>query len=333
MVSTIKDVAKLAGVSVSTVSRVLNRSGYISVATCEKVYDAVRQLDYKPNSIAQSLKKNSSHTIGLVVTDITNPYFAAIAKGAESYFSQYGYNLIICNTNESPKKEKIHLDMLFDRRVDGILLCSTGQNNAAIQSLLKAEVKIILIDRTCPGLTLDIIKDNNEYGAYELTKLLLKRGHTKIAFLRGATGSTASIEREKGWRDALKEEGLPAHDEWIYTTGASGEKVREAIASILSLEERVRPTALFACNSLIARQVMMRLNELSIETPKQMALVCYGLEEFKTLYRPSVTCVVQHPDYVGYLSAKLMVERLEEDGEETPKEIILAPDVFEGQST
>lgn len=207
------------------------------------------------------------------------------------------------------------------------------QNNAAIQSLLKAEVKIILIDRTCPGLTLDIIKDNNEYGAYELTKLLLKRGHTKIAFLRGATGSTASIEREKGWRDALKEEGLPAHDEWIYTTGASGEKVREAIASILSLEERVRPTALFACNSLIARQVMMRLNELSIETPKQMALVCYGLEEFKTLYRPSVTCVVQHPDYVGYLSAKLMVERLEEDGEETPKEIILAPDVFEGQST
>lgn len=333
MVSTIKDVAKLAGVSVSTVSRVLNRSGYISVATCEKVYDAVRQLDYKPNSIAQSLKKNSSHTIGLVVTDITNPYFAAIAKGAESYFSQYGYNLIICNTNESPKKEKIHLDMLFDRRVDGILLCSTGQNNAAIQSLLKAEVKIILIDRTCPGLTLDIIKDNNEYGAYELTKLLLKRGYTKIAFLRGATGSTASIEREKGWRDALKEEGLPAHDEWIYTTGASGEKVREAIASILSLEERVRPTALFACNSLIARQVMMRLNELSIETPKQMALVCYGLEEFKTLYRPSVTCVVQHPDYVGYLSAKLMVERLEEDGEETPKEIILAPDVFEGQST
>ena len=333
MVSTIKDVAKLAGVSVSTVSRVLNRSGYISVATCEKVYDAVRQLDYKPNSIAQSLKKNSSHTIGLVVTDITNPYFAAIAKGAESYFSQYGYNLIICNTNESPKKEKIHLDMLFDRRVDGILLCSTGQNNAAIQSLLKAEVKIILIDRTCPGLTLDIIKDNNEYGAYELTKLLLKRGHTMIAFLRGATGSTASIEREKGWRDALKEEGLPAHDEWIYTTGASGEKVREAIASILSLEERVRPTALFACNSLIARQVMMRLNELSIETPKQMALVCYGLEEFKTLYRPSVTCVVQHPDYVGYLSAKLMVERLEEDGEETPKEIILAPDVFEGQST
>ncbi len=333
MVSTIKDVAKLAGVSVSTVSRVLNRSGYISVATCEKVYDAVCQLDYKPNSIAQSLKKNSSHTIGLVVTDITNPYFAAIAKGAESYFSQYGYNLIICNTNESPKKEKIHLDMLFDRRVDGILLCSTGQNNAAIQSLLKAEVKIILIDRTCPGLTLDIIKDNNEYGAYELTKLLLKRGYTKIAFLRGATGSTASIEREKGWRDALKEEGLPAHDEWIYTTGASGEKVREAIASILSLEERVRPTALFACNSLIARQVMMRLNERSIETPKQMALVCYGLEEFKTLYRPSVTCVVQHPDYVGYLSAKLMVERLEEDGEETPKEIILAPDVFEGQST
>ena len=292
MVSTIKDVAKLAGVSVSTVSRVLNRSGYISVATCEKVYDAVRQLDYKPNSIAQSLKKNSSHTIGLVVTDITNPYFAAIAKGAESYFSQYGYNLIICNTNESPKKEKIHLDMLFDRRVDGILLCSTGQNNAAIQSLLKAEVKIILIDRTCPGLTLDIIKDNNEYGAYELTKLLLKRGYTKIAFLRGATGSTASIEREKGWRDALKEEGLPAHDEWIYTTGASGEKVREAIASILSLEERVRPTALFACNSLIARQVMMRLNELSIETPKQMALVCYGLEEFKTLCVPSKTSPV-----------------------------------------
>lgn len=333
MVSTIKDVAKLAGVSVSTVSRVLNRSGYISVSTCEKVYDAVRRLDYKPNSIAQSLKKNSSHTIGLVVTDITNPYFAAIAKGAENYFSQYGYNLIICNTNESPKKEKIHLDMLFDRRVDGILLCSTGENNTAIQSLLKAEVKVILIDRTCPGLTLDIIKDNNEYGAYELTKLLLRRGHTRIAFLRGASGSTASIEREKGWRDAMKEEGLPVRDEWIYTTGASGDKVREAIASLLSLEEGMRPTALFACNSLIARQVMMRLNELSIETPKQMALVCYGLEEFKTLYRPSVTCVVQHPDYVGYLSAKLMVERLQEDGEETPKEIILAPDVFEGQST
>lgn len=330
---TIKDVAKLAHVSVSTVSRVLNQSGYVSERVCQDVYAAVRQLGYKPNSIAQSLKKNSSHTIGLIVADITNPYFAAIAKGSENYFSQYGYNLIICNTNESPEKERTHLEMLFDRRVDGILLCSTGRNNEVIQRLLDAGIKIILIDRSCPGLTLDIIKDNNEYGAYLLTNLLIERGHKKIVFLRGDKGSTASTERECGWRSALKENGLSAGSSMVFTAGSSGENTKDVMDSLLSLNEQERPTAVFASNSLIAKQVIMKLNESSVAVPEQMALVCYGLEEFKTLYRPSITCIIQRPDHVGYLSAQLMMERLKDSGEQAMKEIILAPELFEGQST
>jgi LacI family transcriptional regulator len=327
---TIKDVAKMAGTSIATVSRALRNSGYISDHVREAVQKAVQELDYKPNRIAQSLKNNSSFTIGLVVTDITNPFFAEIAKEAENVLVQYGYNLIICNTDESPEKELNHLKMLEEKRVDGILLCSTGKNNDYVRYLIDKGTIIILIDRRYDELDIDIIKDDNEYGALLLTRYLIQKGHTKIALIKGNPLSVTSNDRAEGYRKALLEKNIPVLPEYIHIGGASGEHAADAVNDILALENR--PTAIFGVNSLIARHAIMALNNAEIKVPEQMALACYGLEEFKTLYKPSITCMIQKPERFGYTGAQLVLSRINEGYSTRKKEVIFPPELFVGDS-
>lgn len=328
--TTIKDVAREAGVSISTVSRVLNNSGYASSSVSEAVKKAVEKLNYRPNSIARSLKINNSFTVGLIVTDITNPFFSTIAKEVENVLSQYNYNLIICNTNESPEKEYKQLKMLTEKRVDGILLCSTGKNNFYIKQLIKQGTVIILIDRRYDELELDIIKDDNEYGSYLLTKYLIQKGHKSIALIKGNPLSNTSNEREQGYIRALQEFSIDYKKDYVYVGGASGEHTVEAVESFLTLPER--PSAIFAVNSLIAKHVIMKLNDLDIKVPEQMALVCYGLEEFRTLYKPSITCMVQQPERFGYTAAQLIISRIKDGSGSMKKEIIFPPEMFIGSS-
>lgn len=328
--STIKDVAKLAGVSPGTVSRVLNQSGYCSETVREAVLSAAKQLEYKPNSIARSLKKQSTSTIGLILTDITNPFFAGVAKETEKILSTYGYNLIICNTDESAAKERQHLQNLYHRRVDGILLCTTGQNNDYIKKLVAEGMVIVLIDRKYPDLNLDIILDDNQFGAYLLTKHLIQKGHHRIGLIRGNPGSNATLERQKGFARAIKEFDIAQEPELLFEGGGSGEHTMEAVSRIMEMPNR--PSAIIALNPLIARHAIMALNSLHVEIPKEMALACFGLEEFKTLYRPSITCIIQRPDLFGFNAAELLLQRIQDGFHGNGREIVFSPELFEGSS-
>ncbi len=311
-------------------SRILNKSGYASEEARKRVLESVAKLDYKPNTIARSLKKNKSQTIGLIVTDITNPFFAAIAKEAENVLSIYDYNLIICNTNEVAEKELRHLKTLFDRRVDGILLCSTGKNNKYIKKLVDSGIVVILIDRYYDELQLDVIKDDNFEGAWLMADYLIKKQHTRIALIRGDRNSSASIDREKGFRSALNDKSIPIVEEYFFTGGASGEYTEDVVYNIMRMDNR--PTAIFAFNSLIAKKVIMSLNIKKVSIPDEMALACFGLEEFKTLYRPPITCIIQHPDRFGRMAAQLMVERIRNHSSMVRREIIFPPDLYIGES-
>ncbi|HML45185.1 MAG TPA: LacI family DNA-binding transcriptional regulator [Clostridia bacterium] len=329
--ATIKDVAELAGVSISSVSRVLNNSDANSDTMRERVLAAVETLSYKPNALARGLKTNSTQTAALVVTDISNPFFSGIAREAEAYLSEHGYTLIICNTGEDPDRELRHLQKLRERQVDGFLLCATGRNNGLIREMHDAGIPIILIDRAYHDLPLDIVKDDNAYGGWLLADLLIQRGHRRIAFLRGAQSSMASLEREQGFRQACAQHGIPLDEALFLSGGVSGDSTRESIGRILEMP--VPPTAIFAANILIAKTAISVLAERGLTLPGDMALVCYGMEELKRLYRPSITCILQNPSLVGHLAAQMMVKRLSGgDADPAPCKIVLQPDLFVGDS-
>lgn len=330
----IKDLAQLACVSTSTVSRVLNNSGYVSVDARQRVLDAVQKLDYRPNMIARGLKSSTSRTIGLVVTDITNPFFAAIARETEELLSQHDYSLIICNTSERPDKELRHLQLLYERKVDGILLCATGKNNDYVRKLANSDIAVVLIDRDYDDLKMDIIKDDNVYGAQVLTEELINKGHRHIALIKGHPNSRASAEREQGYLAALNKRGIAADPNCIFTAGASGESTENIISSLL--DRTPRPTAILSLNASIAKRIISTLNTRKVRIPQDIALASYGLEEFKTLFIPSITCVVQHPERYGEISAKILIERLEnkktEGSDSTRKIVLFSPELFKGDS-
>jgi len=329
-IATIKDVAKYAGVSISSVSRVLNDSGANSSEMHKRVMAAVKALNYVPNSMAKNLKGSSMKTIALVVTNISNPFFSGIAKAAENYLSSQDYTLLICNTNEDAQIEKRQLENLYARRVDGILLCSTGKNNQMVLDIHHSGIPVILIDRAYQELPLDIIKDDNVYGSQILTRHLIDKGHRFIAFLRGNINSVASAEREMAFRDTLQKNGISLPEEYFLPGGATGDAVQESITA--GMGYNTPPTAFFAANILIAKNALMALYSLEKRVPKDVALVCYGNEELKNLYRPSITCIVQHPQRIGDMSAKLMIERLRRPHTQSCKEIILSPDFHMGES-
>src|SRR5437868_14247075 len=183
----IYDVAKRAGVSVFTVSAVINKTGQSSVALQRRVEAAIRQLNYRPNLLARSLAKQKTHTLGMIVTDIANPFFPAIVRAAEDAAQKAGYSMLLCNSDDKKDKEALYLELLISKRVDGIILSKTPSplSLAHQQMLEESKVTIVLLMRTCPGLKTDIVQTNDRQGAMDAISHLARIGHKKIAFVSG----------------------------------------------------------------------------------------------------------------------------------------------------
>ena len=183
--STIRDVAERAHVSTMTVSRVLNRSGYISAETRARVEHAIAELGYVPNSLARSLRFKQTKTLALILTDITNPFFTTIARGVEDVASANGFNVIFCNTDESPVVEARQLNTLAQKQTDGVLLVPARSSAGPVEFLQRQDVPVVVLDRRVPGGGVDVVRGDSEQGACDLIRLLLSLGHRRIAVLAG----------------------------------------------------------------------------------------------------------------------------------------------------
>ena len=190
----IRDVAKLAGVAPITVSRVVNNSGYVSDETRERVEAAIAELQYVPNSLARSLRFKQTKTIALVLTDITNPFWTTVARGVEDVASQQGFNVILCNTDESETKQAEYLNVLLQKQVDGVLLVPARSSPEPVELIQKQGTAVVVLDRQVPSARVDVVRSDSETGSYRLVQLLLKLGHRRIAILSGPRDvSTARI--------------------------------------------------------------------------------------------------------------------------------------------
>lgn len=319
--STIADVARRAGVSKMTVSRVINDSGYISQETRERVEHAIVELGYIPNALARSLRFKQTRTIALILTDITNPFFTTLARGVEDVASEQGFSVIFCNTDESEKEQAKYVNVLLQKQVDGLLLVPTSSTADAIIPIREQGLPCVLLDRYIPGTLLDSVRGDSVQGAYALMQYVLSLGHRRIAVLSGPAEVTTSIERVEGARRALCEAGLEADATPVYYGPFSLEG--SYATAVRALTATPRPTALYAMNNFIAVSALRLAHEMKLRVPEDLSLVTFDDLPNTFVAEPFLT-VAEQPAYeMGQRATALLLDRLSNKGPAAPQEIIL----------
>ena len=328
---TIRDVAKLAGVAPITASRVISNTGYASDEVRQRVTQAAEQLGYVPNFLARSLRSKRTHTLALVLTDITNPFWTTVARGVEDAASEKGYNVIFCNTDESATKQYNYLEAMIQKQVDGILLVPARSRENPISFLHQQNVQVVLLDRRLPNMDADVVRCDSVGGAYQLVQLLLKLGHRRIAILSGPSGLSSADDRVSGYQRALDEAGLITEEQLIIYGEFSLESGYEMACKLLALP--ARPTALFAGNNFIAIGALKALHDAGLVVPEMMSVVSFDDLPAAIIVDPFLTVAVQPAYEMGQRATRRLMECL--DGENTGgvQDIVLPVSIIERKST
>ena len=318
--ATIKDVAARAKVSSATVSHVINGTRKVAPATIQRVQQAMKELDYHPNAVAQSLRTQKTNVIGAVVSDITNPFFATLIRGAEDAAIEAGYSLIVCNSDESLEKEDRYVRLLKRRQIDGLIISPVGDGtHSVVHELPKWKVPFVFVDRQVEDIEADAVLSDNVDGAYKATRHLIERGHRRIGLILGIKGATTTEERLAGYRKALNEAGIPFTEELVTYGGYRIEGGQRASERFLSLSET--PTAIFSTNNLMTIGVLQELSRNQVAIPEQMAVVSFDDLNLGELFQPPLTSITQDPYGIGRTAMGVLLERFDGDEERTFKEV------------
>ena len=329
--NTLNDVARLAGVSSMTVSRVINNSGHIGPETRAKVNQAIVELGYMPNVLARQLRSKRTKTIALVLTDITNPFFTTIARGVEDTARAQGYAVMFCNTDESEAEELEYVRVLIQRRVDGVLLVPATDSSGSLQLLHKHGLPVVVLDRHVRSGQVDEVRTDSEAGAYLAIRHLIDLGHRRIAVLTGPADVSTSMDRVAGYRRALAEESLEPDSRYIlfgeYNDASGFEMTRRILAA------RPRPTALFAANNFIAFGAIQALREAGLSIPEEMSIAVFDDLPQGWVFDPFLTVVSQPAYEIGRRATELMLERLTGEAPAEPRTIVLPSELIARRST
>ena len=321
--ATVRDVARRAGVSVSTVSHVLNQTRFVSDELRERVMAAMRELQFEPNAAARMLSLKRSNTIGLIVSDIRNPFFASVARGVEDVAQECGYTVILCNSDETLAKETACLKALQSRQVDGVLLASAGAADEFVTRLVQAGYPIVLVDRDLPDLGLPAVLLDNEGAAYRAVRHLIDRGHQRIAMLSGRASISTTTERVAGYERALRESGLEPDPRLVVSGESTSEGGAEATDRLLDLDPP--PTAIFSGNNLMSIGALHAITRHGLTVPDDIALV--GFDDFpypwSDAFRPHLTTIAQPTYELGRCAAEMLVQLLRGSTDEASRRAVL----------
>ena len=315
---TLEDVAREAGVSIKTVSRVVNGEGSVKAATSARVSEVADRLGYKPNELARGLKGRRTRTIGLMITDISNPFFADCCKVIEEVATERGYSVILCASSENPRAEREYVGLLASRRVDGLLLVPVAGGHEYLERERAAGLHIVALDRPARGVETDVVMTTNREAVREATEHLVGHGHARIAFVGDDEHIYTARERLEGYREAVREAGLPAS----FRLGARDIACAERTAHEL-LRLPSPPTAIVGGNSLITAGVLGALDEAGARIPEDVAVVGFDDFELLSALRPRLTRVRQPTAELGRTAAELLFDRLEERSSQPPQRKIL----------
>lgn len=331
---TIKEIARRAKVSIGTVSNVINNSAVVSPRRRERVLAAIRELDYHPNHVARSLKVKRTRMLGMVISDITNPFFPQLVRGAEDVALKHNYLLITFNTDDKIEREKQVLGVLRARRVDGILLivAPSNGNHAHILNAVKAGIPTVCLDRLPVGVNVDSVSVDNVGGTRSCIQHLVTMGHRKIGIITGPTVLQTARERLQGYTDALKEANLPVRPELIREGDYRAEGGRAAGRELLASGDR--PSAVFVSNNMMALGVLRAMEELGLKCPDDVAIAMFDDFPLADAFRPRITAVAQPAYSIGYRGAELLIQRIEKKRiDSEPMRISLATELKIRDST
>jgi len=306
--ATMTDVARLARTSVATVSAIVNGSARVSPALAARVRAAIAEVGYRPDGIARSLKKGSTQTIGLLVTDITNPFFTAVVHSVEDAAQAGGYSVFLCNSDEDVAEERTYLDLLLTRRVDGLILVPTGKAADYAGFALAPRAPVVFIDRVIPGVPVDTVTVDNLRASQAAIEYLLRLGHRRIGIVTGLPHLSTSAERLKGYRRALRKAGIAVDPELVRQGDFRQEGAFQAAQSLLAL--RSRPTAIFASNNLMAIGTMLAVRAAGLSCPEDVSLACFDDFDWAGVFHPRLTVLRQPTAEIGLRAMALLLERL-----------------------
>ncbi|WP_341913798.1 LacI family DNA-binding transcriptional regulator [Ferrovibrio terrae] len=307
--ATIRDVARLAGVSVATVSNSVNDPGRVSEQLRARVLKAIESLNYAPRAAARSLRKQSSGLLGLIVADITNPFFTELVQAVEGIASQQGFSVLLCNSDEDPAREEKHLQVLRSQWVDGIILATTGDVSLSRSSLLsQIRVPVVLVDRAFDGLGLDAVVLDNRLAAHQATEHLIRRGHRRIGLLSGPTSVTTGADRLAGYREALLASQIRFDPGLVLEAGFREQQAYDATVALMRLPQP--PTAVFAANNLMAIGMMRALSDLDLRCPDDVSVISIDDFAWANVFRPKLTTVAQPVREMGEMAVKLLTDRI-----------------------
>ncbi|MBZ0277065.1 MAG: LacI family transcriptional regulator [Anaerolineae bacterium] len=319
--ATIRDVAKAANVSISTISHVINETRYVSPDTRERVLRAMQQLNYQHNRVASSLRNRKTYTIGVLLPNSANPYFAELLAGIEAACFEQDYHIIMGNANDDPAREQSYLKVLLSRQVDGILLISTGAFADSIHLLRENKTPVVMVDRSTELTTVDELFTDNQGGGHLATAHLLALGHRRIGCVTGPSFLTPSAARVQGYRDAFAAVGEPLREEWIVTGDFQHAGGYRAAQKLLALDDTL--TAIFACNDVMAIGVMAALQEAGLRVPQDVSVIGYDDIPLASYSNPRLTTIAQPARELGHLAVERLLERL--DDPDVPARLDMLP--------
>ncbi len=325
--------------STATVSHVINGTRYVSDETRQKVLDAIGALNYRPNGIARSLVTHSTCKIGVVISEIRNPFFTAAARGIEDETLSQRYNIVLCNTDEDPEREEAGLQLLAAQQIDGLIIAPTGARCASLLALAESGVPIVQLDRSSPDLNAPLVGVNNEEGAYQAISYLIGLGHRRIAALINLDAISTQRERLRGWERAHREAGLPVDEDLIVRADPRFYGIEPGAAGSLSLAGPVvrrqampsayevlqglfnlpqRPSAIFVGSNQLTLGTLYAFRACGLRCPEDISLISFDDHDWAPLFSPPLT-VVRQPTYqLGQAAAHLLMRMIQGEPVEAP---------------
>lgn len=323
MAASIKDVAKEARVSIATVSRVLNNIDVVNEDTKQRVKDAIEKLGYRPNIVARSLKTQRTRTVGIIVPDISNPFYPEIVRGAEDVANIYDYNVMLCNTDLDKEKEIEYLRIMKEKMADGIIYMSTSLDEDVLKLLEELNLPAVLIENADPTGKLASVSIDNEAAAYDGVSYLLKKGNKKIAYI-GSDKDEKNLGslRYRGYEKALKDNKIRLSEKLVEFTGS---KARDGFDAVNRILEAAEIDAVFCTGDEIAMGVINALRERGIKVPEQVDVMGFDNIYFSSIFNPKLTTVAQPMYDMGSVGMRMLIKKISSS---EPEESYVLPHVI-----
>ncbi len=312
MTITIYDVAREAGVSMATVSRVVNNNPNVKPQTRKKVFEAIERLGYRPNAVARGLASKKTTTVGVVIPDISNSVFAEVARGIEDIANMYHYNIILCNADKKKDKEIRVINTLLEKQVDGLLFMGGAITEEHLHAFKTSSVPIVLCATTDENQEMPSVDIDHEEAAYDAVKLLLEYGHTKIGMISGTLQDPSNgYARYQGYRRAMEDAGIKVRDDYVRIGNYKYDAGLETTKYFIGLKDR--PTALFVANDEMAIGAIHTIQDSGLSVPDDMSVISVDNVRIAEMVRPQLTTVAQPMYDIGAVSMRLLTKLMNKE--------------------